>query len=64
MILRNYRLKLEPDDNGTFLVTCPQLLEVTTFGETREDALRQGQRAVEEAIAARRHGRQGIPDPR
>ena len=29
-----YDIKLEPDDNGTFLVTCPALPEVTTFGET------------------------------
>jgi hypothetical protein len=29
-----YMIKLTPDDNGTFLVTCPAFAEVTTFGET------------------------------
>ena len=28
-----YPIKLEPDDNGTLLVTCPALPEVTTFGK-------------------------------
>jgi antitoxin HicB len=60
---RNYRLKLEPDDNGTFLVTCPQFPEVTTFGETREDAAAEGLRAIEEAIAARIYGHQVVPLP-
>jgi antitoxin HicB len=33
--------KLAPDDNGTVLVTCPALPEVTTFGEDEADALRR-----------------------
>jgi antitoxin HicB len=32
MTLR-YPIKLEEDDNGTVLATCPSLPEVTTFGE-------------------------------
>jgi antitoxin HicB len=32
MTLR-YPVKLEADDNGTVLATCPSLPEVTTFGE-------------------------------
>jgi antitoxin HicB len=49
-----YRIKLAPDDNGTVLVTCPALPEVTTFGEDEVDALR---RAV-----GRDRGSAGGPD--
>jgi len=48
-----YRIKLEPDDNGTFLVTCPALPEVTTFGDDEANAVRHAVGAIEEAIAAR-----------
>ncbi len=48
-----YEVKLEPDDNGAFLVTVPAFPEVTTFGEGEFDARRQAQAAIEEAIAAR-----------
>lgn len=48
-----YRIKLEPDDNGTLLVTCPALPEVTTFGEDEGDALRHAVDAIEEVVAAR-----------
>ncbi|MEX1061121.1 MAG: type II toxin-antitoxin system HicB family antitoxin [Methyloceanibacter sp.] len=59
-----YPLILTPDDNGTLLVTCPDLPEVTTFGEDEADALRHARDAIEEALAARiAHGRE-IPQPR
>ena len=48
-----YRIILSPDDNGTLLVTCPALPEVTTFGEDVEDARRRSAAAILEAIAAR-----------
>ncbi len=48
-----YRLSLTPDDNGSFLVTSSDFPELTTFGESRDDAIRQGEAAVEEALAAR-----------
>jgi antitoxin HicB len=56
-----YDVKLEPDDNGTFLVTCPALPEVTTFGETEEEALRHVRGAIAEALAARIAGSRDIP---
>ncbi len=40
-----YPIKLTPDDNGTFLVTCPALPEVTTFGEDEADAVLRAQGA-------------------
>jgi antitoxin HicB len=48
-----YRIELEPDDNGTFVVTCPALPEVTTFGEDEVDCLEHARDAIEEALAAR-----------
>jgi len=49
----DYPLVIEPDDNETLLVTCPDLPEVTTFGEDEEDALQHASDAIEEALAAR-----------
>jgi antitoxin HicB len=56
-----YALVLEPDDNGTLLVTCPDLPEVTTFGDDPEDALRRAADAIEEALASRIAGHEDIP---
>jgi antitoxin HicB len=58
-----YPIVLEPDDNGTLLVTCPDLPEVTTWGEDEEDALRRAADAIEEALAARIAHRDAIPEP-
>jgi antitoxin HicB len=58
-----YSVTIEPDDNGTFLVTCPDLPEVTTFGEDEEDAVRRAADAIEEALAARIARREDIPAP-
>jgi antitoxin HicB len=57
-----YRIKLEADDNGTFLVTCPALPEVTTFGDDEADAMRHAAGAIEEAIAARMADGEDIPE--
>ena len=58
-----YTVIHEPDDNGTLLVTCPDLPEVTTFGEDEEDAMQRATDAVEEALAARIAHRQDVPAP-
>jgi antitoxin HicB len=59
----DYTILLTPDDNGTLLVTCPDLPEVTTFGSDKADALRHARDAIEEAIAARIAARADIPLP-
>ena len=51
--MRRFEILLTPDDNGTFLVTCPSLPEVTTFGETEDECIRNAVGAVEEALAGR-----------
>jgi antitoxin HicB len=58
-----YLIKLEPDD-GTLLVTCPELPEVTTFGKDEEDAIAHARDAIEEALAARIAYGQDIPEPK
>jgi antitoxin HicB len=59
-----YDIKIEPDDNGTYLVTCPDLPEVTTFGESEADVLKRAHAAIEEALAARIADGLEIPLPR
>jgi len=56
-----YQVKLTPDINGTLLVTCPALPEVTTFGEDKADALAHAADAIGEALAARIADGQDIP---
>lgn len=51
--MNGYQIEIIPDDNDTFFVTCPALPEVTTFGETREDATINAIGAIEEALASR-----------
>ena len=57
-----YRVKIVPDED-TFLVTSPDFPEVTTFGDTLEDALGYAIGAFEEAIAGRIHYKELIPQP-
>jgi antitoxin HicB len=64
LITLSYAVKLTPDDNGTLLVTCPDLPEVTTFGVDETNAIAHARDALEEAIAARIADGREIPDPR
>jgi antitoxin HicB len=58
-----YAVELTPDSNGTLLVTCPDLPEVTSFGVGEADALRHALDAVETAIQGRINARRPIPEP-
>lgn len=58
-----YRVKLEPDDNDTVLVTAPDFPGVITFGDTREEALHHAVGAFREMIAAKIHNKEPIPTP-
>ena len=57
-----YPVKLTRDDE-TFLVTAPDLPEVTTFGETVEDALEHAGDAIATALQGRITDRRSIPAP-
>ena len=52
---------LTPDDNDTLLVTCPDLPEVTSFGETETEALKRAHEAVLTAIQGRILDRMELP---
>ncbi len=58
-----YPVRLEPDDNDTFLVTSPDFPELTTFGDDQDEALARAVDALEEAIAARMYDGKDIPPP-
>ena len=58
-----YPVILTPDDNDTLLVTSPDFPEVTSFGNSIEDALERARGALLEAIEARIHDREPIPPP-
>ena len=58
-----YPINLEPDDNGTLLVTCKAFPELTTYGTDEADALAHAVDALEEAIAARIAAGEAIPAP-
>lgn len=58
-----YSVTLTPDDNNTFLVTSPDFPEVTSFGETINEALSNAARAIQEAIGARIADQEEIPAP-
>lgn len=59
----NYSVTIEPDDNGTFLITCPALPEVSTYAESGEDIVANAGNAIEEAAAARMSDGLDIPSP-
>ena len=59
-----YAVSLAPDDNGTILVTVPDLPDALTFGEDREDALARAVDAIESALMGRMAAREDISEPK
>ena len=59
-----YAVNLAPDDNGTILITVPDIPEAVTFGEDREDALARAADAIETAIMGFMSAREDIPAPK
>jgi len=58
-----YGARLRKDTNGTFLATVPDLPEVVTFGETREEAISRVRDVVEDCLAEYVARRRPIPRP-
>ena len=59
-----YAVKLAPDKNdGGYVMTCRDLPEAITQGETLEEALVEAADCLEEAIAARIEDGREIPPP-
>lgn len=61
--MTHYKLRIDDDDNQTFLITSPDFPEVTTFAETKNDIIKMGWAAIEEAICARMYDKKPIPAP-
>lgn len=59
----DYPAILTPDDNGTVLVTFPDVPEAITFGDDEEDALRQAVDALETALSFYVEARRPLPAP-
>lgn len=57
-----YELNLDIDGDA-WLVTSKDFPELTTFGDTQENAVRNGANAIEEAIAARISDGVDVPFP-
>jgi antitoxin HicB len=58
-----YPANLEPDDNGTLLVTFPDFPEATTFGVDEDEALMHAVDALLTVIGARIDDREDVPLP-
>jgi antitoxin HicB len=59
----HYPVKLTRDDNGTILVTAPDLPEVSTFAEDAAHALVRAAAAIATALRGRITAREKIPTP-
>jgi antitoxin HicB len=59
-----YAVTLAPDDNGTILVTVPDLPDAVTFGKDREDALERAVDAIETALMGAMTAREDIRAPK
>jgi antitoxin HicB len=59
-----YAVSLARDDNGTILVTVPDLPDALTFGEDRDDALARAVDAIESALMGRMAAREDLPSPK
>ena len=57
----DYPAILTPDDNGTVLVTFPDVPEAITFGDDEEDALCQAVDALETALSFYVEARRPLP---
>ena len=59
----SYRIELTPDDNDTFLVTCPDLPGVVSYGETEAEAIHWASDAIETFVGSCLRHFENIPKP-
>ncbi len=59
----SYPVKLKADKDGGFVVTCRDLPEAITQGDTVEEALREAEGAVQAAVEGRIEDGLKIPEP-
>ena len=61
--MAGYRVNVEPDDNGTLLITCPQLPILVTFAEEEYLVRRHAVDAIETVLASMIDDGEDIPHP-
>ncbi len=59
----DYRVLLEPDETGGYVVSCPSLPGCYSQGETVEDALANIKEAIELCLEDLQARNEEIPDP-
>ena len=59
----NYPVSLEPDDDGTILVTFPDIPEAITCGGNEVDALANAEDALVTAVSIYIQDRRDVPEP-
>ena len=62
-MMLDYPVKLSPDDNGTVLVTFPDVPEAVTFGADADEALVRAVDALETALSFYVDARLPLPTP-
>lgn len=58
-----YPVEITPDDNGTFLVTCPDIPEMASVGEDIDSALLEAEEGLETALEFYFDDKRPIPMP-
>lgn len=58
-----YPVEITPDDNGTFLVTCPDIPEMASVGEDIDEALLNAEEGLETALEFYFDDKRSIPMP-
>ncbi len=59
----DFKVILEPDEKGGYIVTCPSLLGCYGQGNTVEEALTNIREAIEPCLEDLQAQREEIPDP-
>jgi antitoxin HicB len=63
LLVLQYPVVLQRDDNDTWLVTFPDFEDAVTFGETPDEALAHGVDALETVIISRMKHKLSVPTP-
>jgi len=59
----NFKVLLEPDEDGGYVVVCPSLQGCYSQGETVEEALANIREAIELCLEELRERGESVPDP-
>lgn len=63
MKVLNFKVLLEPDEDGGYVITCPSLQGCYTQGETIDEALANIREVIEMCLEDMEANGEPIPDP-